>query len=320
MALQGDLSSFALADVLRLLAGTAKTGALEVSSTSGDGEVWLRDGSVVGGAVLGAPHATRAADLVLEILRFEGGSFSFDDAIEITEEGGTSVEETLVEAESLLAEWHDVEQVVPSMDVWITLASELDSEQVTVSADDWRTLATIGGGVSVRGLAGVQALTDLKASRQVKGLVEQGVVAVRDGHESAPSSAEPLAEPEPEPVSQLASIADIAVPVSELETPAEEPGAHHATLDAPAEASEADLAMLQSDERPVLLGAADADLLPEPLPGEGASFETFEAADDEMSHGDTDRAPAMVGAVDDGSLESDEERGSLLRFLSTTKP
>ncbi len=300
MALQGDLSSFALADVLRLLAGTAKTGALEVSSTSGDGEVWLRDGSVVGGSVPAAPHATRAADLVLEILRFDGGSFSFDDAIEITEDGGTSVEDTLAEAESLLAEWHDVERVVPSMDAWITLASELDGEHVTVSADDWRTLVAIAGGVSVRGLASVQALTDLAASRQVKAMVEQGMASVRVEDEPAPVVVEPVVD-HAEPAEELAE-----------ELPPLEP--------VPAEASEADLAMLRSDDRPVLLGGADADLLPEPLPGEGASFASIEAEDPEMPHGDINREPAMAGVGDDGSTDSDDERGSLLRFLSTTKP
>jgi hypothetical protein len=309
VALQGDLSSFALADVLRLLAGTTKTGALEVSSPSGAGEVWLRDGSVVGGAVPAAPHATRAADVVLEILRFDGGSFSFDDHIEVTEDGGTSVEETLAEAEALLEEWHDVEQVVPSMDAWIALAPELEGDDVTVSAEDWRTLAVIGGGLSVRGLAGAEEMTDLVACRRVKALVEQGVIAVR--------SEVAVVDPEPTDAAAKPIAGEWALP--EQPSSVDEPVEELAVEDDRDEATEADLAMLRSDDRPVLLGAADADLLPEPLPGEGASFEALETDDFETAHLVTERAPAMAGAGDDGSAE-DDERGSLLRFLSTTKP
>lgn len=42
MALQGDLDSFALPDVLRLLSTTTKGGRLAVASRIGSGEVWLR--------------------------------------------------------------------------------------------------------------------------------------------------------------------------------------------------------------------------------------------------------------------------------------
>lgn len=326
MALQGDLSSFALADVLRLLAGTGKTGALEVSSTSGSGEVWMRAGSVIGGAVPGAPHATRAADVVLELLRFDGGSFDFDDTIDVTEDGGTSVEETLDEAESMLVEWQEVEKVVPSMAAWTTLAPELDGEEVIVSADDWRILATIAGGVSVSGLAAMQSLTDLAASRQVKGLVEQGVVAIAveeqddpatEAFDAAPAAVEP--EPEAEPLAEAAEeFEDVEAAIPDGEA-FDEPMADAVSVDETntAEASEADLAMLRSDDRPVVLEASVDALLPEPLPDEGEAFDDFEFDADAA---DVDRAPAMAGTGGEPEADNDDERGSLLRFLSTTKP
>src|SRR3954466_6067627 len=95
VALQGDLSSFTLPDVLRLLAGTGKSGSLEVSSPPATGEVWLREGGVVGGMVSTAPHAVRPADVVLEQLRLDGGTFVFDDNEDIDDGEATSVTDTL---------------------------------------------------------------------------------------------------------------------------------------------------------------------------------------------------------------------------------
>ncbi len=51
MALQGDLSSFAISDVLHLLANATKSGGLEVSSPPVSGEVWLHSGQITGGMV-----------------------------------------------------------------------------------------------------------------------------------------------------------------------------------------------------------------------------------------------------------------------------
>lgn len=49
MALQGTLDTFALADVLRLLANTHKSGRLELAGDRGHGRVWLGEGQLVGG-------------------------------------------------------------------------------------------------------------------------------------------------------------------------------------------------------------------------------------------------------------------------------
>ena len=47
VALSGTLDTFALPDVLRLLASTAKSGRLRVSGNRGSGSVWVTDGEVV---------------------------------------------------------------------------------------------------------------------------------------------------------------------------------------------------------------------------------------------------------------------------------
>ena len=243
MALKGDLSSFALPDVLRLLAGTAKTGRLGVSGAQGSGEVWLLDGDLVGGSVDTSAHAKQATEVVFELLRFETGSFLFDDGEEQAEPGEpSSVDEAISVAEALLFEWAEVEAVVPSMNSWVSLSPELDGNEVTISSPQWRVLAAVGAGTTVRTLGNHFQITDLKVSRRVKGLVEAGLVELGepvDGHRDDLTS---------------------------------EAGSGFHSGYTGADYLGSDLAMLSAEDGPVVMQSHDDAMLPEPLPGEGTRF------------------------------------------------
>lgn len=238
MALQGDLESFALPDVLRLLAGTSKSGRLVIEGPTASGEVDLRDGKVVGGSTDAAARATDPADVVYELLRLESGSFDFDDSVPPASGDGSAVDQVLAAAQQLVAEWEEVEKVVPSVDSWATLRPELEAEEVAISASQWRMVAALGAGSSVRALGERFDITDLAACQEVRSLVEGGLVAVGD-----------------------------AVPRAELETPPAE-------LDesVPEVAQVEDLGLLAAEDGPVVIETRDDALLPEPLPGEGTSF------------------------------------------------
>ena len=143
MALQGDLKSFALPDVLRLIAGAGKSGHLEVAGAGGSGAVLLRKGSISSAAVSTAPRADDPADVLFELLRFEDGSFTFDEG-QVDDKGlGADVESTIVEAEALVGEWVEIEAVVPSMEAWISLAPEVEADEITVTARAWRASCTV---------------------------------------------------------------------------------------------------------------------------------------------------------------------------------
>lgn len=286
MALQGDLDSFALPDVLRLLAGAAKTGRLAVTGSAGHGEVWLDAGELVGGGVTTAPRAESTEDVVFELLRFTNGSFVYDDGERLVEAGArVAVDDALGRAESLLGEWAEVETVVPTMDAWATLSPDLEGDGVHVDADRWRVLAAIGGGRSAAALAEDLGVGDLSVCQRLKGLVELGVVAV--GTARAPETGD-------EQDTSTAHDHDV------VETDAV-----------------SDLALLSADSGPVVLESGADALLPEPLPGAGTSY-----ADDDSPSGivdgrgdldaggpttdpaDVDAAPAAAGGW--GSFDPDE--------------
>ena len=180
MALQGTLDTFALPDVLRLLASTKKTGRLVITGVRGNGSVWVDDGSVVGTDASGAISNADAVAVLFELLRFGGdGSFTFEAGT--TAERPTparAVEPLLVDAERQLAEWREIEAVVPSMDAWVSLVSDVTADEVTISAERWKRIVAIGSGSSVGGVARTLELGELDVCRSMKELVELGLVEV----------------------------------------------------------------------------------------------------------------------------------------------
>jgi hypothetical protein len=284
VALQGDLKSFALPDVLRLLAGAAKSGHLEVVDASGTGEVVLCRGAIASAATTIAPRAVEPSDVLYELLRLEDGSFAFDEG-DVDDAGWEAeVEATIATAEALVDEWVAIESVVPSMEAWVSLAPEIEGAEVVVSADRWRTIAAVGGGGNVYDIAAALELSDLAASRHIVDMVEAGLVAVRATHGYQPPRIELDA-------------------FDELEIVDEDPMT--------------DLHDLSAEDRPVVMEDRDDALLPEPLPGEGVAYEG------EIITGSVDGFDGFAGSVDgfdaapplvDGSNDDYEQFESLASF------
>jgi hypothetical protein len=203
VALQGTIETFALPDVMRLLASTKKTGCLRLTGTRGSGSVWVDTGAIVASEASGARHAGSPVDVFFELLRYDDGDFVFDADVVADEPGKASdVESTLEAADKMLTEWRSIEAVVPSLDAWVELAPELTDDEITIDRDRWRLLVTVAAGTTVGSLGDTFELGELAVSRQVKELVEAGVVKVGDAPADARASAaapiveEPRYEPE----------------------------------------------------------------------------------------------------------------------------
>jgi DNA-binding transcriptional ArsR family regulator len=210
VALQGTIETFALPDVMRLLASTKKTGCLRLSGTRGNGSVWVDNGTIVASEASGARHADSPVDVFFELLRFKDGDFVFDSDVTADSPGSAAeVEPTLADAEKMLAEWKAIEAVVPSLAAWVELAPELTEDEITLDRSRWRVLVAVAAGISVGELGDRFELSELAVSRQVKELVEAGLVKVGDApvgagfDATAPAPATVEAEPAPafEPVS-----------------------------------------------------------------------------------------------------------------------
>lgn len=189
MALQGTLDTFALPDVLRLLAATKKTGFLRITGPNGcGGVVAVGDGAIGAIEVPHAPHVTDPADALFELLRFAEGSFTFEaDAVEGSSACVGDLDDLLGQAESLLAEWREIESVVPSMDAWVTLRPSLVTPKVSIDRSQWQTIVAVGSGATVRHMSGELCLPELPVSRAVRDLVGLGLADIEP---SAPAGRE----------------------------------------------------------------------------------------------------------------------------------
>lgn len=181
MALQGTLETFSVPEVLRLLANTRKTGLLALDGDRGVGNVWLRDGSIIG---VQSDHE-RSGDVdasLFDLLRFGTGDFVFEPDAAPDETGADEidVEAALGRAESLLAEWRDLESVVPSLRVGVRLVQELSGDSVTITSEQWRSLAAVGGGTSAAGLGQRLELGELDTCRRIRDLVDASLVEITD--------------------------------------------------------------------------------------------------------------------------------------------
>lgn len=178
MALQGTIDSFAMADVLRLLAASAKTGRLIVNGNLGTASLWLAEGCLVGGSTP-EQSGDDIADVVFDVLRFDSGNFIFEaDAVCPEPAPPMEVEPALALAEEALLEWREIIQVVPSSASWISLAPELTHNEVVVDQACWASIVAVGGGTTVGAFGSSLGLGELASSRLVRALVTAGFVEV----------------------------------------------------------------------------------------------------------------------------------------------
>ncbi|MFP3905875.1 MAG: DUF4388 domain-containing protein, partial [Acidimicrobiales bacterium] len=201
MALQGTLETFALADVLRLLASTKKTGVLRIDGDRGNGSLSVVDGELVGASATGAPRAERPSEVLFELLRYGDGAFVFDSDTELTNRGEhhENVEEALADAEEQLREWREIEAVVPSPTRLVTLVPERGEDQITLTAQQWKAVVALGDGCTTAMLSERLGISELPASRVVRDLVELGAARVGEEERSAATQPEPPAAAEPQP-------------------------------------------------------------------------------------------------------------------------
>jgi hypothetical protein len=199
VALQGTIDTFELTEVVRLLAAGGKTGVLRLDGSRGTGRLWVDGGKVTAIEVDHAPLAEGHAEAMFELLRFDDGSFTFaSDELPPTPGDPTDLEEILVDAEAQLAEWRDIELVVPTTRATITLRPELSRDDVVLDKTRWRLVAAIGGGITVATLGDRMELGELPVSRAVKDLIELGVVELSTVAVEEPTP-EPVVVPEPTP-------------------------------------------------------------------------------------------------------------------------
>ena len=185
--LQGTFETIDFAEVLRLLAGGKKTGALHIEAGVA-ATLWMEDGgcrAVEGGDFVEPLTDTgelraRLVDLGFAIARTTGGTFRFADgeASPWHSDEAITVEDLLTEVEGLSSQWRQIEAVVPSLDCRPTLSDELAVDRLEVDSELWKLIVRIDGRRSVRDLAHRTGRSVLELCYTLMDLVEAGAVGI----------------------------------------------------------------------------------------------------------------------------------------------
>jgi hypothetical protein len=306
VSLHGTLETFALPDVLALLAATKKSGELRVVGGATDGRVWFDAGAVVGSEV---GRAVTFVDAVFELLRLESGKFSFDAEKAAPAPGEpAAIEPLLAEAQARLAEWKSIEAVIPSLDHGVKLVPEVRDPHVMVTGEQWRALVGVASAPSVTAVVERLGVGEFDACRTLKGLVEAGLVRVEEravpatpvtAAPVAPSPAPPMAPPAPEKPKIQALTSTPAASAEALEEPPA-PVAAPAPLPEHAPVPEA---------VPLPEPAGEADELVRQVAALDVPADTPEPTEPD--------APATPKPATEG--EEPINRGLLLKFLSSVR-
>jgi len=334
VALSGTLDTFALPDVLRLLASTAKTGRLRITGDRGSGSVWVADGDVVATELASAvSHEPTNEEVVFGLLRFTAGSFTFEaDAHSPNSGAPAAMEPVLGAAENMLVEWRAIEEVIPSLDVWVGLCSTLSGPDVMVDQHRWSGIAAIGSGAQVGAVAEALKLNEIDSCRLVKELLELGLVEFVDEPVGvpAPTSFEPapVADDDAEATPEFEDVVDAHV--FEDATPGEAEALLHeldALDDAPTFATEGYDSVEEFDEdaphhevEPSLAALSSSEDSIDPLLPAGDPLEEMSSFHDDDRDDDAASEDIFAGAP--ASLDGDDELdpAEMARQLANLSP
>ncbi len=328
--LQGSLENFALDEVLGLLAGTSKTGYLEVAGNRGSGKLAFLDGRLVDGTASYMANGTDLEDVMFELLRYDDGTFSFVSGEVSPSDAVENVATVLASAERRLQDWRSIEASVPSLKHQVIPVSELPEDEVTITKEEWSALMVIASGCQVSLVCDKLDLGEVEGSRQIKELAERELVSISEpiGGYTPPAATRPQFEatPPPPPTDAALAIPDADVPpppppgfgtpdfseptstmdsMASVDVMALSPSADSFSTDLPPEVDQAD-----GEDRPPMppppvadeLDSAIADGLVPPDPPSPAEISSF---------GDTVEDASEL----DGEIEDGKEGGLLARYL-----
>ena len=223
MTLRGSTSDFPLESVIGLLAGTSKTGELQVRGDAKVGALGFASGRLVA-AVMDGEGGENALGAIFSISQAEFEFTPWETAPEANLEGGDLVTllKRAAEARDRLT---NIRASIPDDRMRFRLSEKAaDQGAVTFTPDRWRALLAVNGERDVAAIAEQLRLGKMQTLSLLVGLVKDGVIEALPAAET-PSAAPPRSYSAPEPT---------APPIAEPSPPAEEWSPREVIEDRPA--------------------------------------------------------------------------------------
>jgi hypothetical protein len=205
VTLRGSTSDFPLESVIGLLAGTSKTGELQVRGDSKVGALGFASGRLVA-AVMEGEGGENALGAIFAISQAEFEFTPWESAPEANLEGGdlVSLLKRAAEARDRIS---NIRTSIPDDRMRFRLSEKAaDQGAVTFTPDRWRALLAVNGERDVAAIAEQLRLGKMQTLSLLSGLVKDGVIEALPPADNRSSDAraafsapEPTATREPEP-------------------------------------------------------------------------------------------------------------------------
>jgi hypothetical protein len=233
----------------------------------------------------------------------------------------------LEEAQNRLAQWLEIEAVVPSMASPVRLVPELGKERVSLRDAQWRLVVAVAGHRTVGEVLAALSLGEFDGCKVVKDLVDVGLLAVDPAPvlEAVPAPAPVPEELKTESVPE--EVAAVAEPAAPAEAPAGEPErpavrGNSRSRRARAAAAVASEPVAASEPEPAF-DEGDSRAMAQALVRQLATLDEVEAPKKGAKGGDAEEAVAeAVPEEPVGGADAEDEpinRGLLLKFLSSVR-
>lgn len=183
MPFQGTFDVLDFPAVLEIIASREMSGRLHVRSRSFAANLFFVDGAIVGAdqsehqaAAVAGDVGQRVQEIFFELLCTDRGAFEFHHGRPTP--GGTTikVEEAVDQARQRLAEWQELQVLIPSLDVQPRLVTELDPGQVTLDREQWRALTAVDGRRNLRSIGRLLNMSDFEVCRAIRELLNAKVI------------------------------------------------------------------------------------------------------------------------------------------------
>jgi len=185
MPLHGTFDVLDFSAVMEMLADRAMSGRLHVRGRSYTANLFFVDGVIVGAdqsehqaAGVAGDAGQRIQETCFELLGTDRGNFEFHPGRASAPVGGTNVTvgDALEQARQRLAEWQELQALIPSLEVQPRLVTELDPGQVTLDREQWRVLTAVDGRRNLRSIGRALNLSDFEVCRAMRQLLNAKVI------------------------------------------------------------------------------------------------------------------------------------------------
>jgi hypothetical protein len=211
MPLNGTFDVLDFTAVMELLADRRMSGRLHVRGRSYSANLFFVDGVIVGAdqsehqaAGVAGDAAQRVQETCFELLGADRGNFEFHPGPASAPAGGTNmtVRAAIEQARQRLAEWQELQALIPSLEVQPRLVTELDPGQVTLDREQWRVLTAVDGRRNLRSIGRALNLSDFEVCRAMRQLLNAKVIEL----DLRPAGMAGISEIEAPPVTEQVTI------------------------------------------------------------------------------------------------------------------